>query len=74
MDRAGEEACFAFFAAEGVEKGLRTEKGGIWGKACGVEPINDRAHQVNAFNYILKHRERGAFVWSFRDQPPKANG
>jgi REP element-mobilizing transposase RayT len=40
--------------------------GGLWAKRCKVEPIHDRAHQVNAFHYIERHANSGAWVWTFR--------
>lgn len=47
------------------QTGLRREVGGLWARRCGVKPIVDRAHQVNAFHYIDGHREEGAAVWRF---------
>jgi hypothetical protein len=38
-------------------------EGRVWGKRCGVHPIQDRKHQVSVFRYILRHEERGAKVW-----------
>ena len=48
--------------------------GTVWAKKCRALPVRDRAHQVNAFNYILGHAEEGACVWTFRDGhiPPKS--
>jgi hypothetical protein len=43
--------------------GLRQEKGGLWGKRCGVHPVRDRGHQLNTFGYICKHVLQGAVVW-----------
>jgi hypothetical protein len=45
--------------------------GGVWAAGCRALPIRDRRHQLNVFNYIMKHRVRGAAVWTFRDVPPK---
>ena len=42
--------------------------GRMWAKGCGIKPIRDKAHQVNTFNYILKHRTHGAWVWSFKER------
>jgi REP element-mobilizing transposase RayT len=42
--------------------------GRVWAKGCGVKPIKDKSHLVNTFNYILRHKEQGAWVWSFRDE------
>jgi hypothetical protein len=39
----------------------------LWAKRCRVEPIDDRAHQVNVHHYILEHRNVGAWTWSFRE-------
>ena len=41
--------------------------GRVWATGCGVKPIHDKAHQVNAFNYILQHRGQRCWVWSFRE-------
>ena len=45
----------------------RFAKAPIWGKRGKIVPIRDRAHQVNVFNYIMRHAEEGAAVWSFRE-------
>jgi len=45
--------------------------GGAWAVGCRTLPIRDRRHQINVFNYIVKHRQQGAAVWTFRDGPPK---
>jgi REP element-mobilizing transposase RayT len=38
--------------------------GQIWGARREAKPIRDRAHQLNAFNYILDHAgKEGAAVW-----------
>jgi len=42
-------------------------EGLVWGKRCSVEPIKDRSHQVNSFNYICVHKDEGAWVWTFRE-------
>lgn len=42
--------------------------GRVWGKRTRILPINDRSHQVNVFNYILSHADRGAWVWNYRAQ------
>lgn len=41
--------------------------GKVWAAGCRTLPIRDRSHQLNVFNYILKHRRQGAAVWTFRD-------
>ena len=38
-------------------------EGKLWGVRCKVVPIHDRKHQINVFNYILRHRDEGAWVW-----------
>jgi REP element-mobilizing transposase RayT len=40
----------------------------IWEAGCHVLPIRDRQHQVNVFNYICAHQEKGAWLWTFRDR------
>jgi hypothetical protein len=45
--------------------------GKLWGKRGKSVPIRDRQHQINVFDYILRHREQGAWVWSIRDEPPQ---
>ena len=47
------------------QQGLRTEKGGLWGKRCHPEPIENRAHEVFCFGYIRDHFKRGAELWRF---------
>ncbi|MBL7132649.1 MAG: hypothetical protein ISS78_00995 [Phycisphaerae bacterium] len=41
-------------------------RGSVWAKRCRVEPITDREHQVNTYQYILDHAEKGAWTWSFK--------
>ena len=56
--------------------------GQLWAKRNHAEPIEDRRHQVNTFNSIVRHKEEGAWVWTFRDRiatstnesPPVATG
>jgi acetylornithine deacetylase len=45
-------------------------KGQLWGKRSKATPIKDRAHQENTFNYIVRHKKEGAWVWAFRDPAP----
>lgn len=48
-----------------AEAGL-VERGGVWARKGKIVRVNDRSHQVNAFNYILLHaneaRRCGRFV------------
>jgi hypothetical protein len=46
-------------------------KGGVWARSFRALPVNDRAHQVNVFRYIVGHRQRSAIVWTFRDPRPE---
>jgi hypothetical protein len=39
-------------------------KGGVWAVRCRPLPIKSRSHQTNVFDYIRKHRSKGAAVWS----------
>jgi hypothetical protein len=41
--------------------------GTLWGDGTSVVPVEDRAHQVNVFNYIVDHRAENAWVWTFRE-------
>lgn len=43
----------------------------LWAARSRAEPIRDRSHQRNVFNYIVRHGERGAAVWTFRDAIPQ---
>jgi hypothetical protein len=53
--------------AHGLAVGFNLKLGeGIWGKRSHAEPIEDRAHQLNVFGYILDHLKRGARVWHFK--------
>src|SRR5947209_1153828 len=51
--------------------------GKLWAVGSKPEPVNDRKHQLNVFNYILRHAEQGAWVWDFRTEqqpPPESPG
>jgi len=37
--------------------------GRIWAAGCRPEPIADRQHQVNVYQYVLDHAREGAWVW-----------
>ena len=41
-------------------------EGPAWGKRSRVLPIQDRDHQVNVFNYIVRHTDKGAWTWRFK--------
>jgi hypothetical protein len=41
-------------------------QGKLWGMGSNVVPITDRRHQLNVFEYITRHEERGAWLWTFR--------
>jgi REP element-mobilizing transposase RayT len=45
--------------------------GRLWQRLPGIKPINDHGHQENTFNYIPKHAQEGAWVWSFREPVPE---
>ena len=36
--------------------------GKVWGVRCRVERVRNKAHQVNAFHYIQRHADEGAWV------------
>lgn len=42
----------------------------LWAKSFGIRRISDRAHQRRVFDYIERHREAGAWVWTFRNTVP----
>ncbi|MCX5661933.1 MAG: hypothetical protein NTW19_19820 [Planctomycetota bacterium] len=41
--------------------------GGIWGRNGGLKPIRNQKHQAATFDYIARHADEGAWVWTFRD-------
>ncbi len=45
----------------------RGRDGRLWGRKCKIVPITERQHQLNVFNYIVRHVNEGAWVWTFRD-------
>jgi len=47
-----------------VERGFT---GKSWARGCHVRRIADRSHQLNAYQYICEHVEKGAYVWTFKD-------
>ena len=40
--------------------------GKLWSGKGKVTPVSDRKHQVNVFNYITRHADQGAWLWTFR--------
>ncbi len=40
----------------------------IWAKRCRAQPIADRAHQLNAVQYVVRHAFKGAAVWAWGDE------
>ena len=60
----------AHCSAVGID--LRLKRGeGIWGKRSKAEPIKDRAHQVEAFYYVVRHVREGVALWLRDDLAPK---
>jgi len=58
--------------AHGLAVGFNLQLGqGIWAKRSHPEPIADRKHQLFAFDYILKHANRGSVLWHYRMPPPQ---
>ncbi len=41
--------------------------GRLWGNGSNVVPIKDRQHQLNVFGYIARHKDKNAWVWTFRE-------
>jgi REP element-mobilizing transposase RayT len=56
----------ASLAMQGYKKGER-----LWALKFRALPVNDRRHQINVFEYILRHKQQGAVVWTFRELPAK---
>lgn len=42
----------------------------LWSGGRKIIPVKTRGHHLATFRYILKHRDEGAWVWSFRDGTP----
>ncbi len=42
-------------------------QGTVWEDGSDVVPISGRQHQLNVFAYIRRHRNEGAWVWTFRE-------
>ena len=42
--------------------------GAVWAAGGKFIVIENAAYQQRVFEYILRHREEGAWVWSFRDE------
>lgn len=53
--------------ARALSEAHHCESGGVWAKRFKITAIADRSHQVEVFKYILRHKLRGAAIWSFRD-------
>jgi REP element-mobilizing transposase RayT len=45
----------------------RGHEGAVWATRNRVLPVRNREHQVNVFRYIVDHRKKGAWVWTFRE-------
>jgi hypothetical protein len=41
--------------------------GRLWGEGTNVVPIKDCQHQLNVFGYIARHKDKGAWVWTFKE-------
>jgi hypothetical protein len=37
----------------------------LWAKRGKFKPVRDRQHQLNVYNYILRHAAEGAWVWKW---------
>ena len=44
--------------------------GTIWASGCRADPIRSREHQTRVFEYIVRHRSEGAYVWTIHDDKP----
>ena len=39
----------------------------LWAKGGRNAPVHDRVHQLNTYQYIVRHAEQGAWVWKWGD-------
>jgi hypothetical protein len=62
---AGKQRAWSGFAKRHGWFVLRAQGwvGKLWGKRSKAVPVRDRTHQLNAFEYIKRHVEEGAWVW-----------
>ena len=44
-------------------------QGKVWAVRCRPERVRDKAHQTNAFHYISRHAEQGAWVGVWKTPP-----
>lgn len=44
----------------------------LWAKRPKFVPIENRGHQLNVYDYIVRHEQEGAFVWKHRDHVAQA--
>jgi hypothetical protein len=44
----------------------------LWEAGGNGKPIRDRAHAVEAYQYILDHVKEGGWVWSYKNDPASA--
>jgi len=49
-------------------------QGKLWGKRGKEVRVRDRAHQLNAYHYILDHAKQGAWVWVWQRDDTEAHG
>jgi acetylornithine deacetylase/succinyl-diaminopimelate desuccinylase family protein len=61
----------AWFLARDEEWTGQTKwTGQMWAKRSKATRVKDRQHHENAFDYIVAHKYKGAWLWTFRDPPP----
>jgi len=41
----------------------------LWGKGGKIVVIRDRAHQLNVYRYIQRHKNQGAWAWMYTTRP-----
>ena len=41
--------------------------GRVWAKRSRTLPVRNRKHQVNVYEYIRRHGNKGAWVWTFQE-------
>ena len=53
---------------EQVTRKLQRPDGGkFWASGGKFQPIRDEKHHRATYDYILRHRDEGAWVWTYRD-------
>lgn len=57
-------------SARALSRAALATPGGIWAVRSHCDPIQNRDHQLDAFNYIARHADRQAAIWLANKHPP----